>query len=70
MAKSGPYNPAAAIPARIVKRILELDFIEMSEITMDDDLPQQIPGCSVLARLPVTDICQWVERFSIMAALL
>ena len=65
--KSGPYNPAAAIPARIVKRILELDFVELSEITMDDDLPQQTPG---RPRLPITDIYQWVERFSVMAALL
>lgn len=70
LGKLGPYNPAAAIPAKVVRKILELEFVEMSEITLDDDLPQTPGRPSAPARLPITDISQWVERFSIMAALL
>ena len=40
----------------------------MAEITADDDTPP-IGGRSQ-PRLPVTDISQWLERFSLMAAIL
>lgn len=37
---------------------------------MDDDLPTA-PGCAPApARLPITDISQWLERYSVIAALL
>ena len=66
----GPYNPAASLPTRIVKRILELDFMEMAEVSYDSDLPQSSSRPQAPARLPVTDISVWVERFSLMAAVL
>ena len=59
----GPYNPAASLPTRLVKRILELDFMEMAE-------PQSSSRPQAPARLPVTDISVWVERFSLMPAVL
>ena len=63
------YNPAAALPTRVVKRILELEFVELAELSTDNDLPQT-PGCPVPARLLVTNISQWVEKYSLMAAVL
>ena len=66
----GPFNPAASLPTKLVKRILELDFVEMSEITGDLE-PTQVPGRPPPpARLPITDISIWVERYSLMAATL
>ena len=42
----------------------------MSEITIDDVLPA-VPGRPPPpARLPITDISQWVERYSLLAAVL
>ena len=67
---SGPFNPAASLPPKLVKKILDLDFVEMSEITTDDNLPNTPGRPPAPARLPITDISQWVERFSIMAAIL
>ena len=67
----GPYNPSASLPAKPVKCILELEFVEMSEISVADADPPQVPGCTPTpARLPVTDISVWVERFSMMASIL
>ena len=70
LSRKGPFNPAASLPPKIVKRILELDFLEMSEITMDPDLVQAPGRPPPPARLPITDISQWLERFSLMAATL
>jgi len=36
----GPSNSTASLPQQVVKRILALDFLEMSEITVDVDPPQ------------------------------
>ena len=44
----GPRNSAAALPTRLVKKILDLKFVDMAE----------------------TRISQWLERFSLMAAIL
>ena len=33
LARSGPFNPAASLPAKLVRRILDLEFVEMSEIS-------------------------------------
>ena len=57
------------MPARVVKKILDLNFVEMSEVLLDDDLPQS-PGLPAPPRAPVLDISQWVERYSAMAAVL
>ena len=32
----GMYNPAASLPPRLVKRILDLEFVEMAEISIDE----------------------------------
>ena len=69
LTKPGPFNPAASLPAKVAKRILDLEFVEMAEVTVDDDL-QGSGRQPAPARLPVTDISQWLERFSLMAAIL
>ena len=52
------------------KRILDLEFLEMSEVTVDTE-PAQVPSCPPPpAQLPITDISQWMERYSLMAATL
>ena len=38
-----PFNPAASLSPKIVKCILELELVEMSEMTVGDDTPQT-PG--------------------------
>lgn len=66
----GPYNPAASLPSKVVKKILDLEFVEMTEITLDE-LPSNSAGHPPLpARPPIQDISVWLERYSIMAALL
>jgi hypothetical protein len=70
LSKPGPFNPAASLASKVLKRILDLDFVEMSEVTVDDMSPQ-VPGHPPPpARLPITDISQWIERYSLMAAVL
>ena len=64
----GPFNPAASLPTKLVKKILDLDFVDMAEITADDDTPSVVGRTQ--PRLPVTNISQWLERFSLMAAIL
>ena len=41
----------------------------MSELTAND-APPQVPGRAPPARLPITDISHWVEKFSMMAAVI
>ena len=65
----GPYSPGASLPPKLVKRILNLEFIEISEVTMDDP-PSLGTGRPAPPRLPVTDISQLVERYSAMAAII
>lgn len=66
----GPYNPAASLPPKVVRKILDLEFVEMTEITLDD-FPSSTAGHPPLpARPPIQDISVWLERYSIMAALL
>ena len=66
----GPFNPVALLPTKLVKKILDLEFVEMSDITLDD-LPTPGPGQPPLpARPPIQDITTWVEKFSLMAAIL
>ena len=67
---SGPFNPAACLPAKVVKKIVDLDFVEMSKLSMlEDDVPASL-GRPPPPRPPVTDISMWVERYSAMAAIL
>ena len=69
-AGAGPFNAAASLSTKVTRKILALELVEMSEITVDPDMPQ-VPGRPPPpARPPITDISQWVERFSLMAAVL
>ena len=50
------FNPAASLSPKVVKRILELEFVEMSEMMVDNDTPQTPGHPPAPARLPITDI--------------
>ena len=63
------YNPAAMLSPKLVKRILNLDFVEMAEITRND-YQDPTPGRPHTTRPPIQDIYQWVERYTIMAGIL
>ena len=67
---TGPFNPAATLPPMVVKKTLDLKFVEMSEIMMEDNLSNPPSHPLPPAHLPITNISQWAERFSIMAAIL
>ena len=70
LSSQGPYHPAAVLPPKVAKKILDLEYVEMSEISLDD-APPHTPGQPPLpARPPIQNISVWVERFSVMAALL
>lgn len=56
LSKPGRHNPAASL-AQVVKRILNLEFIEMSEVIVDDVAPL-VPRCLPPVRLQITDISQ------------
>ena len=65
----GPYNPIAGVTTHVAKKILELEFVEVAEITAEDDTSfGGRPSSSF--RPPVTNISQWIKRFSVMAAIL
>ena len=73
---AGPYNLAAALPPRVVKRILALEFVEMSELRADiwPDEASQHEGTGQSrcqpAKPPVNDIKIWLECYAHMAAVL
>ena len=73
---TGPYNPAASLPPKVVRRILNLEFVEMAELTADiwvDDPPatdQGHPARRSSAKPPITDVKVWLECYARMAALL
>ena len=54
----------------MVKRILELDYVDISELAVDEDLGQYPGRPHTLALLPVADTSTWVERYSLTAAVL
>ena len=71
----GPYNPAATLPPKVVKKLLSLEFVEMAELRADiwpeDPTPAEAnnaprrPG-----KPPVTSIRLWLECYGRMAAVL
>ena len=72
---AGPYKPAPALPPKVVKRILSLEFVEMSELRADiwpdDPSTAEMPhGPRRPGKLPVTNIRSWLECFGCMAAVL
>lgn len=70
----GPYNPAATIPPKVVKKILSLEFVEMAELRADiwpeDSATTDSANTPRRPRKPVTDIRVWLECFARMAAIL
>ena len=76
LASAGPYNPAAVLPPKVVKKILDLEFVEMAELKADiwvDDTPARDRGQAARrghGKPPVTDIKLWLECFARMAAIL
>ena len=75
LSRPGPYNPAAALSPKLVKRILDLEFVEMAELTTDTwEEPSPSDSSSAIRRpsrrVPVTDINIWLECFARMAAVL
>ena len=72
----GPYNPAASLPPKVVKRVLELEFIEMAELKADiwvdePSATEQNPIRRLNAsKPPVTDIKIWLECYGRMATLI
>ena len=72
---TGPYNPAATLPPKIVRKIIALEFVEMAElradiwpdesVTPEPSHPPRRPG-----RPPVTTIRSWLECYGRMAAVL
>ena len=70
LALTGPFNPAASLSTKVTKKILDLEFVEMAEVTLDHT-PDQVPGRPPHpGRPPIMDISQWVERYSLMAAVM
>ena len=63
----GNVEVTATVAPKVVKKILDLEFVEMAEISVDEDSPAA-PGRPT--RLPITDISQWAKRYPIMAAIL
>ena len=63
-------GPAVVLPPKVAKLILDLDFVEMSEISLDDPPPPTPGQPPPPAHPPIQNISVWVEKFSVMAALL
>ena len=49
----GPFNPMASLSTNVMKKILNLEFVEMAELTVDDEIPQTA-GRPSPSRLPIT----------------
>ena len=65
----GPYNPIALVSTRVAKKIMALEFVEMAEVVAEDAIVPTTRS-SGSARPPVTSMSLWLERFSVMAAIL
>ena len=73
----GPHNPAAALPPKLVKHIVALEFIEMSDLRADiwPEESGPVENTSMGHRRPpskppIIDIRIWLERYGRMAAIL
>ena len=78
---AGEFNcsPSTGLPARLSCQIVDLEFVEMSELLPDswqENTQQlvvfdtQFNPCSLSRKAPVQDISLWIECFSRMAAVL
>ena len=67
------YDPKAALPPKLVKRILALEYVEMAELLPDawpEENTETGPQHRRTRHPPVTDILTWLECFASMAAVL
>ena len=69
------FDPTAALPPKLVKRIRNLEFIEMAELLLEawpDENLSADPGQPHrrARRAPVTDILPWLECFGRLASVL
>ena len=69
---AGPYNPAATLPPKVVRKIMSLEFVEMrSDIWPDESVvPETIQSPRRSGKPPVTSIRSWLECYGCMAAIL
>ena len=72
---AGPYNPAATLPPKVVRKMVSLEFVEMSEMRADiwpDEsvAPETIQSPRRAGKPPVTSIRSWLECYGRMAAVL
>ena len=65
-----PFNPAACLSQKAVKKVLDLNFVEMAELSNLDDEIQSNSSRPPAQRPPVTDVSLWIERYSLMMAIL
>lgn len=54
----------------MVKKILAFEYVEISDITIDPDIPQVPSRLAPPAHQAITDTSQWIECFLLMAAVL
>jgi hypothetical protein len=71
--KAVPYTPSAAVPPKVVKKLLALEYVEMCELRAD--IWPEEPAASDTSntsrhpsRPPVTSIRTWLECYGRMAA--
>lgn len=75
------YNPAVDLPSRLVRRIVDFEFIEMSDLLPDSWLQEEnqlvitldgqlLTSWHLPRRAPVQDMSLWIEYYSCMAAVL
>ena len=65
LAQPCPFNPAVALSTKVTKKILDLEMAEVSADATSEQVLGHSPG-----RPPIVEISQWVEWFSLMAAVI
>ena len=70
----GPYNPVASLPLKVVKKVLDLESFEMSElredILMDDTAPaNNTPNTQVNSKTSGYHTRVWLKYYAQKAAL-
>ena len=74
-ASNSATNFATSLPPKLIKKILDLEFIDMAELVPDAWQQGEDTNTGCCSRLtpkrgPVTDILLWVECYSILAGVL
>ena len=71
------FDPISGLPARLVKRILEFEFVEMADMLPDawqEESQSGTDGNPMVRRLvccaPLTEITLWLEGFARLASVL